>query len=134
MGPQSLLCRGFANCVFPNLKTKRCQRVVVEQPQERAPTAVETLTRATARVVVAVVVVVVSPRGTATPMPMGLPTTTMGQAMASTILHLVERSLLAARPTPPTTTTTLGQLPPRTNSQFDLIDQKSIGTASSKTK
>jgi len=64
-------------------------------------------------------VVVESLRGTATPMPMGLPTTTMGQAMASTTLHLVERSLLVARPTPPTTTTTLGQLPPRPNSQFD---------------
>merc|ERR1712112_366812 len=113
---QSLCCRGFANCVFPNLKTKRCQKVVDEQPQGRAPTAVETLTRATARAVVAVVVV--SPRGTATPMPMGLPTTTMGQAMASTTLHLMERSLLVARPTPPTTTTTLGQLPLRTNSQF----------------
>merc|ERR1712114_141443 len=98
-------------------KSKRCQKVGDEQPQGRAPTAAETPTRATARVVV--VVVVVSPLGTATPMQMGLPTTTMGQAMASTTLHLVERSLLAARPTPPTTTTTLGQLPPRTNSQFD---------------
>merc|ERR1712002_390187 len=118
---QSLRCRGFANCVFPNLKTKRCQRVADEQPQGRAQTAVETPTQATARAVVAAVVVE-SLRGTATPMPMGLPTTTMGQAMASTILHLMERSLLAARPTPPTTTTTLGQLPPRTNSQFDWFD------------
>ena len=36
-----------------------------------------TPTQVTARAVLAVVVVVVSPRGTATPMPMGLPTTTM---------------------------------------------------------
>merc|ERR1712168_1084940 len=55
--------------------------------------------------------------------PMGRPTTTMGQAMASTTLHPVEQSLLAARPIPPTTTTMLGQLLPRPNSHFiDLID------------
>merc|ERR1712055_241349 len=92
---------------------KRCQRVAGEQRQGRAPTAVETRTRATAGAVAAV-----SLRGTATPMPTDPRTTTMGQAMAFTILHLVEQSLLAARRTPPTTTTMLEQLPPRPNSHF----------------
>merc|ERR1712212_1156328 len=93
-------------------KTKEgCQKVGEEQHQGPAPTAAATRTRATARVGV------VSPQGTATPMPMDPLTTTMGPATAFTTLHLVEQSLLAARLTPPTTTTMLGQLPPRPNSQ-----------------
>merc|ERR1712045_682547 len=90
---------------------KRCQRVADERPLGRAPTAVETRTLATAAGAV-------GPQGIATPTPMGRPTTTMGQAMASTTLHPVEQSLLATRLTPPTTTTMLGQLPPRPNSPF----------------
>merc|ERR1712212_1255838 len=110
---QSLCGRGFTNCVAKiqiQICRERCQRAVDEQPQGQAPTAVATRTRATARVAV------VSPQGTATPMPMAPLTTTMGPATASTTLHLVEQSLLVARLTPPTSTTMLGQLPPRPNS------------------
>merc|ERR1712130_456578 len=88
-----------------------CQKAVDEQPQGPAPTAAATRTRATARVGAA------SLQGSATPMPMDPLTTTMGPATASTTLHLVEHSLLVARRTPPTTTTMLGQLPQRPNSQ-----------------
>merc|ERR1712212_220860 len=90
---------------------ERCQRAADEQPQGRAPTAVATRTRATAAAGA------VSLQGTATPMPMDPLTTTMGPAMASTTLHLVGQSRLAARRTPPTTTTMREQLPQRPNSQ-----------------
>merc|ERR1712212_267245 len=109
MGTVSLRQRFHQLCC--QTPRKRCQRVADEQPQGQAPTAVATRTRATAAAVA-----VVSPQGTATPMPMDPLTTTMGPATASTTLRLVEQSLLAARLTPPTTTTMLGQLPPRPNS------------------
>merc|ERR1711934_979170 len=112
MGTVSLTQRFHQLCCQTSSR-KRCQRVAVEQPQGRAPIPVGTRTRATAGAAGAA-----SLRGTATAMPMGPRTTTMGQAMASTILHLVEHSLLAARRTPPTTTTMLGHLPPRPNSHF----------------
>merc|ERR1711872_631748 len=110
MGPTASLQQGFHQLCCQTSR-KRCQRVADEQPQGPAPTAAATRTRATARVGA------VSLQGTATPMPMDPLTTTMGPATASTTLHLVEQSLLVARRTPPTTTTMLGQLPQRPNSQ-----------------
>merc|ERR1711971_1250249 len=94
-------------------KTSRagCQKAADEQPQGRATTAAATRTQATATAGV------VRLQGTATPMPMDPLTTTMGLGTASTTPHLVEHSRLAARPTPPTTTTMPEQLPPRPNSQ-----------------
>merc|ERR1711970_1041728 len=109
MGTVSLWQRFHQLCS----KTSRaeCQRAADEQPQVQAPTAAATRTRATAAAGA------VSLQGTATPMPMDPRTTTMGPGTASTTLHLVGHSRLAARHTPPTTTTMLEHLPPRPNSQ-----------------
>merc|ERR1739842_133034 len=109
----SLFVAEVSPTVLCQTSRKRCQRVADEQPQGREPTAVATPTQATAGAAGGV-----SLRGTPTPMPTDPRTTTMGQAMASTILHLMEHSLPPARPTPPTTITMLGQLPPRPNSHF----------------
>merc|ERR1712079_264543 len=98
------LCQSSASLLL----NSRCQR---EEDQEGQPpgvelTAVATRTRATATAVE-------HRQATPTPIPTASPTTTMEVDTASTPRPLREPSLLAARPTPHTPTTTVG--PPRPN-------------------